>query len=207
MPPTACPSCGREPGSAGPAAACPACGEGVNRPRLAVPEVNRPRIAGSVPRTSSAPAWILAGVAGILVLGLLYGVYMFVGQRGFAGEAYKEVCRENLKELFEGVGNYESEVGQIPERTGSGFWIEIARHAESPELLMCPAAMFGDFEENVPYRGPAVPWSQVARDGIVACDRARSHKDGLTVLLKDGRILFAPNGSDLHRRALHETRE
>ncbi len=207
MPPASCPSCGREFESAGPAAPCAACGGGVNRPRLAVPEVNRPRIAGSVPRSSSGPAWIIVGVSALIGLGILYGAFLFIGQRGFAGVAFKEACRQNLEGLFEGVGDYESEVGKLSERTGSGFWIEIAGHREMRELLTCPAALFENLKENVPYRGPAVSWDQVAEDGIVACDRVRSHKDGLNVLLKDGRILFAPKGSELHRRALQETLE
>ena len=179
----------------------------MNRPRLAAPEVNRPRIAGSVPRTSSAPAWIIVGVSAVIGLGILYGAYLFIGQRGFAGEAFKEACRQNLEALFEGVGDYESEVGKLPDRTGSGFWIAIARQGNAEDLLMCPAALLDNFQENVPYRGPAVPWDQVPQDGIVACDRFRSHKDGLNVLFKDGRILFAAKGSELQIRALHETRE
>jgi hypothetical protein len=174
------------------------------------PMINRPRIAGFEPAPRRSPGGCGIAVAvGLAVLAAFsFMVVQIIRQKGFMGEVVKESCRDNLKKLYNGLKHYEKEVGSLPDDTGSAFWQVVAEREGLTEELECAAAVFEDFDtDEVPYRGPSAPWKDIAPDGVIACDREKSHKDGIFVLFKDGRIEFAPKGGLLYRRALEETDE
>jgi hypothetical protein len=89
---------------------------------------------------------------------------------------------------------------------------EIARSEEPPEeergsaLLESLAGWRAGCRAGA-YRGPNVAWRDLTPDGIAACDEAEAHRDGAHVLFRDGRIEFAPKGSELYSRAMRQTQE
>ena len=204
-----CPACGRKYEAIGPADPCPACAPSganvVNRPRIDFPQLNQPRPSGSA--RSFPVLWIILIAVGVLAMaGVWLGVQV-VRQEGFAGETLKRMCRDNLMRLYQGLKIYERETGSPPAATGSAFWEAVAERQGLKDELECAAAAVEDEEIDVPYRGPSAAWKDLAPEAIIACDREKSHKDGLFVMFKDGRIEFAPKGSELRRRALADTEE
>lgn len=184
---------------------CRFCKTDLERP----PEPSRPRLpSAAAPRkSSSAPIWILLGVflfIGVVCVGGF--VFVLVNQRGVFGQAMEQTCRQQLATLYSALRAYEKDEGGAPRETGSAFWAAIAETQDVEEALDCPSAVMSDMSrDSWPYRGPAVPWDRVPEDGIIACDRVKSHLKGVNVLFKNGRVEFAPKDGELYRRALRET--
>jgi DNA-directed RNA polymerase subunit RPC12/RpoP len=151
---------------------------------------------------------------GLLVVGLLVGALACaVGAVVFfrSGEAVSapadELCRGNLRSLYDALRRYEQRPEGLPKSLGKEFWIEIAGKESVPGAVECPGVDRKAAGRNSDFRGPTRPWAQLADSAVVAADLPDNHRGGMNVLLKSGVIEFAPSGSPLHLRALAETRD
>jgi hypothetical protein len=148
------------------------------------------------PGGSGAAVWILAGVFGLIALICMGGALVFSGSlKSKAEERRVTSCRAAMDRLRNAVQDRQSTPGRmdtdVATLTGEAFLEKVLGF-----LPRCDAGIF---------RGPTTPWSRIASDGVVACDHEHGHRDGVHVLLKSGRVEFAPRDSLLHQRAMRET--
>ena len=148
------------------------------------------------PGGSSATVWILAGVFGLIAIVCMGGALVFSGSmKTKAEERRVTTCRSTMDRLRTAVIDRQPSPGRIDQNvatlTGDAFLRKV--------LGVAPRCDAGYF------RGPAVPWDRIPSDGVVACDHETGHAEGVHVLLKSGRVAFAPRDSLLHLRAIRET--
>jgi DNA-directed RNA polymerase subunit RPC12/RpoP len=151
---------------------------------------------------------------GLLLAGLFVGALACAGGAlafFMGGESVSaptdELCRGNLRSLYDALRRYEQRPEGLPKSVGKEFWIEIAGKESVPTAVECPAVDRKGAGRTSDFRGPARPWAQLPPGAVVAADLPDNHRDGMNVLLKNGEIEFAPVGSPLHQRALEETRD
>ena len=171
---------------------CGFCYQTVGRPEAAA--AAKPRRTKRGVLAVALGAWAV----GVLVIGLL-----FLVEAEAEGVPPATVCHGHLELLHAAALRCETPEGGLPKSKGGAFWKDVGAREGEESALACP---LGAAAHPV-YRGPAGAWEKIADDGIVACDSEGNHTDGITVLFKNGRIEFAPSGSDLYKRALQETSE
>jgi hypothetical protein len=116
-------------------------------------------------------------------------------------------CLGNVRLLFDALRRYEAGGETAPEVLGGAFWRRVADRECVSTALCCPAAQQAGLKRNSCYRGPSKRWSLLSDSAIVLADLPGNHEGGLTLLRKNGEILFALVGSPLYDQALAETRE
>lgn len=186
-----CPKCQAKVPAA--AKACGFCGHALSANRAKVPAEAEAGKAPSRIRVLLLLAWAaVAAIAGL----------SFLGGSDAALVPPEQVCRGHLELLHAAVLRYISAREIAPNAKGTAFWQVVAEAESEGSALCCPLA-----SSKLVYRGPTGRWESIAETGVVACDREGVHPEGITVLLKNGQVEFAPKGSDLHQRALRETAE
>jgi len=175
------------------AKACGFCGHDLSPGKPEVPAAAGPGKSPSRIRVLLLLAWTAtAAIAGL----------SFLGGSDAGLVPREQVCRGHLELLHAAILRYLSAHGSAPNAKGTAFWQVVAEVESEGNALSCPLA-----SSKPVYRGPTGRWEGTPETGVVACDREGVHPDGITVLLKNGQVEFAPMGSDLFQRALRETAE
>jgi type II secretory pathway pseudopilin PulG len=132
----------------------------------------------------------------IIILALLSAVLLPFIARGLR-QARIDTCAQNLRILHRTGLAYATANGGWPDRTGEDLWKSFARtnppllKDEALEVLVCPVLESGCAAGETDYRGPTVPWKELASAAPVAADKPDNHGDdeGGCVLYKDGRVV------------------
>ncbi len=119
----------------------------------------------------------------------------------------EELCRGNLRCLWDSLRRCAQGPGGLPKATGGALWKAIAESESVEYALSCPASRGKAASGAADFRGPSRPWQQLADDAVAAMDLAGNHSGGANVLLKNGQVEFAASGTPLYTRAMAETRE
>jgi hypothetical protein len=189
---------------------CGFCGADFDAPVPQQPPKTR-RVPASVMAKELAPGpdrrkVVLLGL--VLALGVVIAgvVFFFSGGDASAPDlAPDEACRRHLILLDFARQEYEASHHAHPASLGSQFWLDVVAERGGPARLKCPGNPGKGRVSD--YRGPGKPYKDLPSDGILAATYPGDHPGGLNLLLKNGTVLLAAPDSDLHKRALAETKE
>ncbi len=143
------------------------------------------------------------------VLAVAGGLFVFgVMQRlSSSREEKNSLCKTRLGNICTWIDMYAKNHPQhvLPAAQGAAFFTSLKDHigAEyNPEMLQCPC--------GGKYRGPARDLNN--RDVVqpadpIACDSPSSHGDGIHVLYRNGRVVWAAKDSMDYKKALEFTRD
>ncbi len=160
-------------------------------PRFGVPPILPPTDA---PTRGSGVLWLVFGGFTLLAVLCLGGAFYITHSMKDSMEAkHVEECRRTMNMMLFKL----QEARRLP-RT------ERLLDGESGQALLEALGGSRSCRLGV-YRGSAIPWELIPEEGVVACDAAPGHRSGILVLIKAGRVEFAPSDSPLYRRAMTET--
>jgi hypothetical protein len=173
------------------------------------------------PKTRRVPASVMAKELGsgpdrrkVVLLGLVLTlgvvivgvVYFFSGSDSAIPDLPPdEACQRHMLLLDAALQEYVAAHHGPPTALGSQFWVEVVAERGGSSRLRCPGKPGKGRVSD--YRGPAKPYKDLPNDGILAATYAGDHSDGIHVLLKNGTVLAAAPDTDLHKRALAETKK
>jgi hypothetical protein len=188
---------------------CGFCGADLGAPAIQTPKTRRVQATASPRESALGPdrrRFVLLCL--VLLLGVVIaGVAFFFNGGNSAAPDFPpdEACRRNMILLDFAVQEYVAAHQAQPAALGSQFWLTVVAERGGPARLKCPSNPRKGRVSD--YRGPVKPYQELQNDGILAATYPGDHPGGLNVLLKNGTVLVAPPDSDLHKRALAETKE
>jgi hypothetical protein len=185
-----CPKCGARRKDA--SSTCAFCGAQMGPPKTRRMEVP---VSEGVDRRK---VMLLGG----LVAAALIVAYFAFGSSGNSVPKLSddEQCRRQMMSMLDNMWV----AGVPPQVQGSQFWIDVANKQNVQGLIKCPSAGKG---RRCDYRGPGKPMAELHDPDVVMVCMVGNHPGGVNVLTRNGVVSWAPDNSDLFKKALNDSKE
>jgi len=143
---------------------------------------------------------VILAIVGAVVLVCGGGVVLWlVGKEAGA----KAMCKANLEQQLAPQIRNETAGGKVdPELDrlrGEKFWKEIARRRGQPDQFICFGAALKGEQRGL--LGPQKPLSEIRDDEPVGCCPRGTHKEGIWIIYKTGKIEFVDSDSPAAKKA------